>query len=51
MPSGVNEFIKKIRKQSADDIVIYTGYTEEEIKTVLQCMDKALEVTKHELGL
>ncbi len=25
--------------------------TEEEIKTVLQCMDKALEVTKHELGL
>lgn len=34
----VYEFIKKIRKQSADDIVIYTGYTEEEIKSILQTL-------------
>ena len=35
----VYEFIKKIRKQSADDIVIYTGYTEEEIKPILQTLE------------
>lgn len=35
----VYEFIKKIRKQSTDDIVIYTGYTEEEIKSILQTLE------------
>lgn len=35
----VYEFIKKIRKQSADDIVIYTGYTEEEIKPILKTLE------------
>ena len=34
----VYEFIKKIRKQSGDDIIIYTGYTEEEIKPILQTL-------------